>query len=102
MYSSDGFVSFASLVALTTFAYASFDLLSNANVAVYWGKSFSTANFYDTSYQNDFINTSVGQNSHNQGSGPLAQQRLVYYCASKTSSLHILMVLILKQILGLM
>lgn len=48
------------LLAAATPAMAGFNPASGTNVAVYWG-----------------------QNSYNQGTGPLAQQRLSYYCDSK-------------------
>ncbi|KAG6007361.1 hypothetical protein E4U21_006065 [Claviceps maximensis] len=49
----------ASLLAITPQAMAGFSPESGANIAIYWG-----------------------QNSYNQGSGPLAQQRLSHYCAN--------------------
>lgn len=49
------------LLAAATPAMAGFNPASGTNVAVYWG-----------------------QNSYNQGSGSLAQQRLGYYCDSKS------------------
>ncbi|EGX91530.1 class III chitinase, putative [Cordyceps militaris CM01] len=47
----------ASVLAVLPSAMAGFNPASGKNIAVYWG-----------------------QNSYNQGSGPLAQQRLAYYC----------------------
>ncbi|OAQ59835.1 class III chitinase [Pochonia chlamydosporia 170] len=51
--------SVASMLAMLPTAMAGFNPGSGKNVAVYWG-----------------------QNSYNQGSGPLAQQRLSYYCSN--------------------
>ncbi|KID73827.1 chitinase, partial [Metarhizium brunneum ARSEF 3297] len=53
--------SIASILALLPATLAGFNSGSGKNVAVYWGKC---------------------QNSYNQGSGPLAQQRLGYYCSN--------------------
>ncbi|KAJ6439405.1 class III chitinase [Purpureocillium lavendulum] len=47
------------MLAMLPVALAGFNPSSGKNVAVYWG-----------------------QNSYNQGSGPLAQQRLSYYCSN--------------------
>ncbi|TVY18469.1 Class III chitinase [Lachnellula arida] len=49
----------ASLLAFLPLTYAGFSSSSSSNLAVYWG-----------------------QNSYDQGTGSLAQQRLSYYCAS--------------------
>jgi chitinase len=59
MYSSITLFSIASLLASIPSAIAGFSPSSSSNVAIYWG-----------------------QNSYNQGSGSLAQQRLSYYCAN--------------------
>ena len=49
-----------SALAVLPSAMAGFDPVSKSNIAVYWG-----------------------QNSLGQGEGPLAQQRLLYYCDGK-------------------
>ncbi|KAM3431580.1 hypothetical protein NHJ13734_007236 [Beauveria thailandica] len=54
----------ASLLAVLPTAMAAFSPDSQKNIAIYWG-----------------------QNSYNQGSGPLAQQRLGYYCQNTDISI---------------
>ncbi|KAJ6780968.1 hypothetical protein PWT90_05393 [Aphanocladium album] len=64
MVSSSSVASVANLLAMLPVAMAAFNPGSNKNIAVYWG-----------------------QNSYNQGSGPLAQQRLGTYCQNTDLSI---------------
>ncbi|KAH8779466.1 glycoside hydrolase family 18 protein [Hyaloscypha sp. PMI_1271] len=59
MYFTFVLASFTSLLAFIPSAFAGFSSSSKTNIAIYWG-----------------------QNSYGQGTGPLAQQRLSYYCAN--------------------
>lgn len=89
MYSSITLFSIASLLVSIPTAFAGYSSSSQSNVAIYWG-ALTISPISDIRmnlFKHWCWRFYTGQNSYGQGTGSLAQQRLSYYCASKSTTI---------------